>query len=255
MLHRIFFIALIFLLSLMALPDSFAQQPADAAAAVSGKRISSDDILKVILIPMFLWFAQGVLVNGIRRYHTIRSLYAEIVSIVDWLTKVKAAFTKWEKANIDRTPPVRPHALSRITWDLPMLTTVYDHAQDDIRATLWGKEIPNVHNLYYRFVQLHTRFRVLAREVESAKRDEARLEDLPSDKKAIAAIISSEIDGDMVLVRVNAEKIGDELAALCKYGEPINCANAQFRSRKIYWLYGLAFFGLISIAAAALIWL
>jgi hypothetical protein len=131
---------------------------------------------------MFLWFAQGILVNAIRRYHTIRSLHAEICSIVDWYAQARTAFANWKKLTIDK-PSTGPSELLRITWDMPIPTTVYDSAQEDIRATLWKKEIPRLYSVYLGFIQLHKRFEVLAREIDTAKRDGRQLEDLPRIKR------------------------------------------------------------------------
>ena len=65
--------------------------------------------------------------------------------------------------------------------------------------------MPRLYSLYLGFIQLHKRFEVLAREIDTAKRDGRQLEDLPPHKESSAARIKCEIDRDMQFVRANAE--------------------------------------------------
>lgn len=226
-----------------ASPQAPAAKNADGSAAT--QPLTRNDLLKVILVPLLLWLCQALLANAVRRYHTISNLYPEIGNLTEWYKYVSAAFTKWKAGVLDNAKC--PRELSRITWDMPLVTTVYDDAQSDIRATLRGREIKRVYELYYEFITLHARFSVLAREIERAKRNEFELEGLPDDKHTQAALVRDEIDTGMRIIHHTAKVIDEKLAKLKKYRSPEQCADEVFHSRAIYGLYGIGILTLLAL--------
>ena len=90
--------------------------------------------------------------NAINRYHLIRNLYSEIERNHGLYLTVNSLFPKWKKENIDGTK--EPALMERLTWNKTLSTRVYDCSQTKILKSLWGKEIPNIHELYSNYIEL-----------------------------------------------------------------------------------------------------
>jgi len=198
-------------------------------------------LIKLIFIPMLLWFMKLVIVDALNRYHLIRNLYCEIERNYNLFSKIIDIFSTWKKANIDVTK--EPALMERLTWNKTLFTRVYDCSQTNILKSLWWKELPNIYELYSNYIELNRLLVSVATEINEAKREYIYSDPVDSGKE----LLESTNKHNIKVVSGKVRDIEDLLNRVCEEEDGRECARAQFYSRYFY-LWHAAFIATFGFA-------
>lgn len=230
-------------LLLLSIDDAVASAVPSPDAAT----FTNVDVLKLVIIPLFMVFVVGILLNAIARYNLITNLECEIATNVAWFINVAGSFIPWKTRNIESDPTKPVDEIESIRWNNPLLTVVYDNAQADMRQCLWGAESVNVHSIYDSFSLLHNRIGSLAKEVDDAKKHKVFVSetllalDNATDEKLqeISSMLSADAARRQEFIADYANTIQEELENLCACKGAQHLAESLFR-RAYMLLYALA---------------